>query len=958
MAAAAAIKVKINWNELRAYYSSGINEVFKGAFQLPLHEKDLLLDAILVAAVLLCNNAESAVAFNPNSYHDQIRMKLKNELRNAVGCCLRLETTNAIQVTDSSESKIDSNSLDVGVSIQPIQSAAPTALQTSSPISASSSSCPLLPSDGKDVALKNADSDCSLSVDAKKSLFMNADRRTVHAEVNFLQFHKSQDIFIPFGEICRRSSDYIACLKSSNTLAEDNTLLRNLLTSIESELSDAVIHMRKVFIDEVELCVSNHAVFLIDMVSAFVSSFKDGRALDNLRKRNIDGGARHDNGNSMAAISRESSVQIQPMESAMRLDSNQCATSSEFTSYLPNPGISSSTIGNESLNIKVATGTASTEYNNDFVANDGESCSMVNNDYAGFNPHVAHHFDAAVDNELPSSFVDAAAVIGHGQRRLTGSEVEYKNSAELSPLLNWLPAESLSHDPRNENNSTNTIMKSASRAAAGFEKAPASSDEPAIRSLASLNHQTRKKAKTAANDSIVLQGQAKESSVDTSRSTRNSRTLQTYPHPQANTRVPAETSRAAQTSRNSAASATSRRRDEPIRTARTRTRPRTNKIAKAYSCERFSRRGIVSSMELAAADDADDDMDDDVDICLLPSGLQTVPDPDLSRTNTEEPLCLQLWIQSFLQKGSWCKPGKVVGVYVDGVGPPSISSILIGVVVDNYLSDLAEDRDRHSTLLICLRGEVPVVLDSPTEVASFYFASKDDVVCIDDQGRVRLLSSVNRGNISEPRSVTPNSNDETGMLFINDISIDDNSEYGNSGTDSSSVRPTQSSSCRPLGTAFRRGTQFNVFSEPVAFAIQSVVAEGETISSSVTVKFQKWLENESALQDTDEWQTVKITSQNFLGEEESYADNEWMNIAVIKGIRVILMEHLNLFYLYQNMILVGEQIEKYSSILESQKELHQKQYEKIEQQKEILQQLNGLMEKLDAVNDMDEYIHD
>ena len=36
---AAAIKVKINWNELRAYYSSGINEVFKGAFQLPLHEK-------------------------------------------------------------------------------------------------------------------------------------------------------------------------------------------------------------------------------------------------------------------------------------------------------------------------------------------------------------------------------------------------------------------------------------------------------------------------------------------------------------------------------------------------------------------------------------------------------------------------------------------------------------------------------------------------------------------------------------------------------------------------------------------------------------------------------------------------------------------------------------------------------------------------------------------------------
>ena len=144
----------------------------------------------------------------------------------------------------------------------------------------------------------------------------------------------------------------------------------------------------------------------------------------------------------------------------------------------------------------------------------------------------------------------------------------------------------------------------------------------------------------------------------------------------------------------------------------------------------------------------------------------------------------------------------------------------------------------------------------------------------------------------------------------------------------------------------------------MAFAIQSVVAEGETISSSVMVKFHKWLENESALQDTDEWQTVKIRSQNFLGEEESYADNEWMNIAVIKGIRVVLMEQLNLFYLYQNTRLVGEQIEKYTSILESQKELYQKQCEKIEQQKEIIQQLNGLMEKLDTVNDLDEYIHD
>jgi hypothetical protein len=143
----------------------------------------------------------------------------------------------------------------------------------------------------------------------------------------------------------------------------------------------------------------------------------------------------------------------------------------------------------------------------------------------------------------------------------------------------------------------------------------------------------------------------------------------------------------------------------------------------------------------------------------------------------------------------------------------------------------------------------------------------------------------------------------------------------------------------------------------VALAIQSVVV-GENISSSVTVKFQKLLENESALQDSDDWQTVKVTSQNFLGEEGSNSDNEWLNIAVIKGIRVVLMEHLNLFYLYQNYRLVGEQIQAYTQILEHQKELYQKQCERITQQQELMQQLNGLMEKMESTTDIDEYSND
>ena len=295
-------------------------------------------------------------------------MKLKNELRNAVGCCLRLETSSSIQITDSNESKIDSSSLNLGGSFQPMPT--PTTLHSTSPTSSSSSSCSSLPSDGKEVVMPSESNEPS---ETKKSLFMNADRRTVHAEVNFLQFHKSQDIFIPFGEICRRSSDYIACLKSSNTLAEENSVLRNLLTSIESELSNAVLRVRKIFIEEVEYCVSNHAVFLIDMVSAFVSSFKDGRALDNLRKRNIDGGVRPDS-------SRESSVQMQPVEAAgIRPDSNQCATSSELTNYTPTHVINSSTISD------------------DFVPNDGESYSVGNNDHADLNPPVGHHNDNAAD---------------------------------------------------------------------------------------------------------------------------------------------------------------------------------------------------------------------------------------------------------------------------------------------------------------------------------------------------------------------------------------------------------------------------------------------------------------------------------------------------------------------------------------------------------------------------------
>ena len=62
------------------------------------------------------------------------------------------------------------------------------------------------------------------------------------------------------------------------------------------------------------------------------------------------------------------------------------------------------------------------------------------------------------------------------------------------------------------------------------------------------------------------------------------------------------------------------------------------------------------------------------------------------------------------------------------------------------------------------------------------------------------------------------------------------------------------------------------------------------------------------------------------------------------------MEHLNLFYLYQNYRLVGEQIQAYTQILEHQKELYQKQCERITQQQELMQQL-----KMESTTDKDEY---
>jgi len=257
-----------------------------------------------------------------------------------------------------------------------------------------------------------------------------------------------------------------------------------------------------------------------------------------------------------------------------------------------------------------------------------------------------------------SNITDASAKKSRSRSNLQGFQIEQKKSSEETPFLNRLHAE------------VTASMSQSSRTSFEFAKnanmdSTVSAPKPAIPALlspASLNRQTRQKSKTNTNESAVSIVPAQDATSDISRSTRNSRPLQIHSAMPTNVQA---TTKTAQTSRRAEeikiSGTKSRRHDEVIRTARTRIRLRKSNISNIYGCERRSRRGIVAIME-----EEDDSIDPDIGFCLLSSGLQSSPDSDVGRANSEEPLCLPLWIQSSLEKGSWCKPGKVVGLYMDG----------------------------------------------------------------------------------------------------------------------------------------------------------------------------------------------------------------------------------------------------------------------------------------------------
>lgn len=155
-------------------------------------------------------------------------------------------------------------------------------------------------------------------------------------------------------------------------------------------------------------------------------------------------------------------------------------------------------------------------------------------------------------------------------------------------------------------------------------------------------------------------------------------------------------------------------------------------------------------------------------------------------------------------------------------------------------------------------------------------------------------------------------------------------------------------SLRPFGFAFRQGTQFDDHCEPVAYVVRSL-SDADCESSELSVKFYKWLTNETILQDSMDWQTIYASEDDGNAAEDTELRSKQMSIAVVKGIRVNLMDQVNAFYYHQNVTYVNSQMTRYKGILDKQKQIYKKQKAQIAQQKELINQFEVLVEKLDSI---------
>jgi len=300
-----------------------------------------------------------------------------------------------------------------------------------------------------------------------------------------------------------------------------------------------------------------------------------------------------------------------------------------------------------------------------------------------------------------------------------------------------------------------------------------------------------------------------------------------------------------------------------------------------------------------------------------------------------------------------------------GIGPPGAESMFIGIVLDDLLGlpdDASSAQERF--VLVAFGGEVPVVVDSGPLEFGFSTSQTDDLVCVGSDGSVRLLRSFQSmsRNVSNTTHSSSSSSDRNTVTNGGSFSRRDKDKDNHSFCRYEIYKVDD---CiffisdlfyRPFGFAFRKGSQYNDGGEPVAYLVR-----GEK-RNHMTVKFREFLESE--LMDTDEWQQV-VTSPsqqptNAVNEpqKEENTDNStdsspppppmrYQQVAVVKGLRVVLMEQLDAYSLYQNTLAVKLQIVRFKQMLQAQREIHKKQQLQIEEQNRILDEQRNMLSKLE-----------
>ena len=107
---------------------------------------------------------------------------------------------------------------------------------------------------------------------------------------------------------------------------------------------------------------------------------------------------------------------------------------------------------------------------------------------------------------------------------------------------------------------------------------------------------------------------------------------------------------------------------------------------------------------------------------------------------------------------TWCTPGSVVGVFEDGVGPPSVDALFLAVCAaePDTLGSIPYPPDYFTTqqptpsfdshfVAIAVVGEVPVRLTEESDLSKFRSGSSSEYLCVDQSGSVRIWDRVSKG---------------------------------------------------------------------------------------------------------------------------------------------------------------------------------------------------------------------